>query len=122
MLHGHSHNYSIRTSYNGKSLDICVPSLSNIFQPVPTILDMAIKFKNGFISEVCVKQIMLENKPIVLGEFNYYKDNNTVGPINNTENYQSSSQVKTNTDNKFSSDVNRASMSQLEKFNKRYGI
>ena len=122
MLHGHSHNYSIRTSYNGKSLDICVPSLSNILQPVPTILDMAIKFKNGFISEVCVKQIMLENKPIVLGEFNYYKDNNTVGPINNTENYQSSSQVKTNTDNKFSSDVNRASMSQIEKFNKRYGI
>ena len=50
------------------------------------------------------------------------KDNNTVGPINNTENYQSSSQVKTNTDNKFSSDVNRASMSQIEKFNKRYGI
>ena len=122
MLHGHSHNYSIRTSYNGKSLDICVPSLSNILQPVPTILDMAIKFKNGFISEVCVKQIMLENKPVVLGEFNYYKDNNTVGPINNTENYQSSSQVKTNTDNKFSSDVNRASMSQIEKFNKRYGI
>ena len=122
MLHGHSHNYSIRTSYNGKSLDICVPSLSNILQPVPTILDMAIKFKNGFISEVCVKQIMLENKPIVLGEFNYYKDNNIVGPINNTENYQSSSQVKTNTDNKFSSDVNKTSMSQIEKFNKRYGI
>lgn len=89
---------------------------------MPTILDMAIKFKNGFISEVCVKQIMLENKPIVLGEFNYYKDNNTVGPINNTENYQSSSQVKTNTNNKFSSDVNKTSMSQIEKFNKRYGI
>ena len=122
MLHGHSHNYSIRTSYNGKSLDICLQSFSNILQPVPTNLDMEIKFKNGFISEVCVKQINLENKPIVLGEFNYYKDNNTVGPINNTENYQSSSQVKTNTDNKFSSDVNRASMSQIEKFNKRYGI
>ena len=121
-LHGHSHNYSIRTSYNGKSLDICVPSLSNILQPVPTILDMEIKFKNGFISEVCVKQIMLENKPIVLGEFNYYKDNNTVGPINNTENYQSSSQVKANPDNTFVDDGSRASMSQIEKFNKRYKL
>ena len=121
-LHGHSHNYSIKTSYNGKSLDICVPSLSNILQPVPTILDMAIKFKNGFISEVCVKQINLENKPIVLGEFNYYKDNNTVGPINNTENYQSSSQVKANPDNIFVDDGSRASMSQIEKFNKRYKL
>ena len=121
-LHGHSHNYSIRTSYNGKSLDICVPSLSNILQPVPTILDMAIKFKNGFISEVCVKQIMLENKPIVLGEFNYYKDNNTVGPINNTENYKNASQVKANPNNTFVDDVSRVSMSQIEKFNKRYKL
>ena len=122
MLHGHSHNYSIRTSYNGKSLDICVPSLSNILQPVPTILDMTIKFKNGFISEVCVKQIMLENKPIVLGEFNYYKDNNTVGPINNTENYKNASQVKANPDNTFANNVSRVSMSQIEKFNKRYKL
>ena len=122
MLHGHSHNYSIRTSYNGKSLDICIPSMSNILQPVPTILDMTLKFKNGFISEVCIKQILLENKPIVLGEFNYYKDNNTVGPINNTENYKSTSQIKTNTENKYVDDISRASMSQVEKFNKRYKL
>lgn len=122
MLHGHSHNYSIRTSYNGKSLDICVPSLSNILQPVPTILDMAIKFKNGFISEVCVKQIMLENKPIVLGEFNYYKDNNTVGPINNTENYKSLVKAAIPAESKFTDDIEKTTMSQIEKFNKRYKL
>lgn len=121
-LHGHSHNYSIRTSYNGKSLDICVPSLSNILQPVPTILDMAIKFKNGFISEVCVKQIMLENKPIVLGEFNYYKDNNTVGPINNTENYKSLAKASISVESKFTDDIEKTTMSQIEKFNKRYKL
>lgn len=121
-LHGHSHNYSIRTSYNGKSLDICVPSLSNILQPVPTILDMAIKFKNGFISEVCVKQIMLENQPIVLGEFNYYKDNNTVGPINNTENYKSLAKAAIPVESKFTDDIEKATMSQIEKFNKRYKL
>ena len=121
-LHGHSHNYSIRTSYNGKSLDICVPSLSNILQPVPTILDMAIKFKNGFISEVCVKQIMLENKPIVLGEFNYYKDNNTVGPINNTENYKSLAKAAIPVESKFTDDIEKTTMSQIEKFNKRYKL
>lgn len=121
-LHGHSHNYSIRTSYNGKSLDICVPSLSNILQPVPTILDMAIKFKNGFISEVCVKQIMLENKPIVLGEFNYYKDNNTVGPINNTENYKSLAKAAISVESKFTDDIEKTTMSQIEKFNKRYKL
>ena len=121
-LHGHSHNYSIRTSYNGKSLDICVPSLSNILQPVPTILDMAIKFKNGFISEVCVKQIMLENKPIVLGEFNYYKDNNTVGPINNTENYKSLAKATIPVESKFTDDIEKTTMSQIEKFNKRYKL
>ena len=121
-LHGHSHNYSIRTSYNGKSLDICVPSLSNILQPVPTILDMAIKFKNGFISEVCVKQIMLENKPIVLGEFNYYKDNNTAGPINNTENYKSLAKAAISVESKFTDDIEKTTMSQIEKFNKRYKL
>lgn len=121
-LHGHSHNYSIRTSYNGKSLDICVPSLSNILQPVPTILDMAIKFKNGFISEVCVKQIMLENKPIVLGEFNYYKDNNTVGPIDNTENYKSLAKAAISVESKFTDDIEKTTMSQIEKFNKRYKL
>ncbi len=121
-LHGHSHNYSIRTSYNGKSLDICVPSLSNILQPVPTILDMAIKFKNGFISEVCVKQIMLENQPIVLGEFNYYKDNNTVGPINNTENYKSLAKAAIPVESKFTDDIEKTTMSQIEKFNKRYKL
>ena len=121
-LHGHSHNYSIRTSYNGKSLDICVPSLSNILQPVPTILDMAIKFKNGFISEVCVKQIMLENQPIVLGEFNYYKDNNTVGPINNTENYKSLVKAAIPVESKFTDDIEKTTMSQIEKFNKRYKL
>lgn len=121
-LHGHSHNYSVRTSYNGKSLDICVPSLSNILQPVPTILDMAIKFKNGFISEVCVKQIMLENQPIVLGEFNYYKDNNTVGPINNTENYKSLAKAAIPVESKFTDDIEKATMSQIEKFNKRYKL
>lgn len=121
-LHGHSHNYSIRTSYNGKTLDICVPSLSNILQPVPTILDMAIKFKNGFISEVCVKQIMLENKPIVLGEFNYYKDNNTVGPINNTENYKSLAKAAIPVESKFTDDIEKTTMSQIEKFNKRYKL
>lgn len=121
-LHGHSHNYSIRTSYNGKSLDICVPSLSNILQPVPTILDMAIKFKNGFISEVCVKQIMLENKQIVLGEFNYYKDNNTVGSINNTENYKSLAKAAISVESKFTDDIEKTTMSQIEKFNKRYKL
>ena len=121
-LHGHSHNYSIRTSYNGKSLDICVPSLSNILQPVPNILDIAIKFKNGFISEVCVKQIMLENQPIVLGEFNYYKDNNTVGPINNTENYKSLAKAAIPVESKFTDDIEKTTMSQIEKFNKRYKL
>ena len=121
-LHGHSHNYSIRTSYNGKSLDICVPSLSNILQPVPTILDMAIKFKNGFISEVFVKQIMLENQPIVLGEFYYYKDNNTVGPINNTENYKSLAKAAIPVESKFTDDIEKTTMSQIEKFNKRYKL
>lgn len=123
MLHGHSHNYNIQTSYNGKTLDICVPSLSNILQPVPTILDMTIKFKNGYISEVGVKQINLENKPIVLGEFNYYKDNNIVGPINNTENYKSIVKAAIPpVESKTTDNIEKATMSQIEKFNKRYKL
>lgn len=123
ILHGHSHNYNIQTSYNGKPLDICVPSLSNVLQQVPTILDMTIKFKNGYISEVGVKQINLENKPIVLGEFNYYKDNNIVGPINNTENYKSIAKAAISpVESKFTDNIETATMSQIEKFNKRYKL
>ena len=123
VLHGHSHNYNIQTSYNGKTLDICVPSLSNILQPVPTILDMTIKFKNGYISEVSVKQINLENKPIVLGEFNYYKDNNIVGSINNTENYKSIVKAAIPpVESKATDNIEKATMSQIEKFNKRYKL
>ena len=88
---------------------------------MPTVLEMTLKFKNGIISQVTIKQVILENKPIVLGEYNYYKDNNLkVEHIFNTEDYKNGNII--NQENKFDDDFERSSMSQIEKFNKRYSL
>lgn len=121
LLHGHSHKFKIKDVYNNGPLEIWVPSLSNILQIMPTVLEMTLKFKNGIISQVTIKQVILENNPIVLGEYNYYKDNNLKDEhIFNTEDYKNGNVI--NQENKFGDDFERSTMSQIEKFNKRYKL
>ena len=60
ILHGHSHQYKI-TIINNK-LNIIIPSLSNINQPMPTALELELTFYKGYIRNASVKQINLENK------------------------------------------------------------
>lgn len=116
-LHGHSHKYSVSNGYNGSPIDICVPSLSNILQQNPTVLELNIKFKNGLVSDLNIKQIALEPYPIVLGEYNFFKDNKEVGPILNTEDYLNKNNVvDSNQESKIKT------LSQIDKFNKRYGF
>ena len=121
LLHGHSHKFKVNDIYNNGLLEIWVPTLSNVVQIMPTVLEMTLKFKNGIISHVNIKQVMLKNKPIVLGEYDYYKDNNLkVENIANIEDYKF---AKTNNqENKFDDDFERLTMSQTEKFNKRYKL
>ena len=121
LLHGHSHKFKVNDIYNNGLLEIWVPTLSNILQIMPTVLEMTLKFKNGIISHVNIKQVMLENKPIVLGEYDYYKDNNLkVENISNNEDYKIGNKI--NQEDKFDDDFGRSSMSQTEKFNKRYKL
>lgn len=121
LLRGHSHKFKVNDIYNNGLLEIWVPTLSNIAQIMPTVLEMTLKFKNGIISHVNIKQVMLENKPIVLGEYDYYKDNNLkVENISNTEDYKIKNKI--NQEDKFDDDFGRSSMSQTEKFNKRYKL
>lgn len=66
ILHGHSHKYF--TSFVDDVLNITLPTLSNIFQPMPTVLELEFSFKNGYITEVIVKQIYFDSQDILLNE------------------------------------------------------
>lgn len=121
LLHGHSHKFKINDIYNNGLLEIWIPSLSNILQEMPTVLEMTLKFKNGIISHLNIKQVVLKKKPIILGEYDYYKDNNlNVEHIANIEDYKNGNVI--NQENKFDDGFERSSMSQIEKFNKRYSL
>ena len=87
ILHGHAHKNS--TEYKDSHLVIHVPSLSNINDSLPTILELNFEFKSGFIGNTKVKQIYFDNKPILLSEFNYdlIKGKTlSIGTIKNIEN------------------------------------
>lgn len=119
ILHGHSHQYKI-TIINNK-LNIIIPSLSNINQPMPTALELELTFYKGYIRNASVKQINLENNDIILNEANFDLIRQIVTSseiIRNTENF--------NQDNDRELGISRMlqrskeHLSQIEKFNMRY--
>ncbi len=119
ILHGHLHSY--KTYFKDNSLNITIPSLSSINQPMPTILEIGINLNKGFFETSYVKQIYLGEQDIVLGEFTYdLSANRTLPsePLKNTESYKIAS-----TEKKEPQPVKKLTpMSQVDKFNKRYGL
>lgn len=71
ILHGHSHEFKVINFKSDKFIEVCVPSLSDIISPIPIVLDVNLDFLNGHISNINIKQIMLANKPVKLGEYVY---------------------------------------------------
>ena len=121
LLHGHSHKFKVKDIYNNGLLEVWVPSLSNILQTMPTVLEMTLKFKNGFICHINIKQIRLNKTPEILGEYDYYKDNNLkVEHIANIEDYNF---ITTNDqENKYDDNFEKQSISQNKKLNKKYNL
>ncbi len=119
ILHGHYHVY--KTFFKDNALNISIPSLSSIVQPMPTVLEIGINFNKGYFETTYVKQIHLGDKDVVLGEFTYDLSANRIipsEPLKNTEPYRSTSTVSPEPQQ-----IKKLQpMSQVEKFNKRYGL
>lgn len=75
-LRGHSHKFKIVTSTN--SLLIYVPTISKVStlsnpNPIPSMIDMTLKIKDGKIYDEYFQQLLFINdKPNRIGEFQYY--------------------------------------------------
>ena len=114
ILHGHSHQYS--TEIKNDSLNITLPTLSNIVQPMPSALELDVYFSNGYIANSIVKHLYFGTEDIVLSEAAFDilgKRKVTFGEIKNVESYKqtaSNGKVLKKTNHK---------LSQIEKFNKR---
>ena len=86
VLHGHAHKYY--TSFKKNVLNVSIPSLSEINQPMPSALELNLRFNKGYIETAIIKHLCFLDKDIILGEskFNLLKDRNAPnGPIKNVE-------------------------------------
>ena len=64
VLHGHYHKYNANVS-NQNILHINVPSLCGILNPMPSALEMNLKFKKKYINNATIKQLMVINNTII---------------------------------------------------------
>ncbi len=130
VLHGHSHKYLINA--HNKTLHVNVPSLSDINASFPTAVEINLNFIKGYISTVYLKQIFFGEKIYLLSEaqYNLLKNRNvTFGYINNEEelrkenliNYNETTyQEQSQTEQSYT--LQKKRLSQIEKFNRRYGL
>ncbi len=127
-FHGHLHKYSVNQKADG-TLHITVPSLSNINQPMPTAIQSTLKFNKGYINEVYLNQIYFGDDDYILNEikFDISKRNNiSSSSILNEEKereeiFDDYTKESTVDDSKKFVKKNQR-LSQIEKFNKRYGL
>lgn len=96
-LNGHHHFYKTYLKNNG-TLNIDVPTLSDVnfasTPSIPCVLDMNIKFKNGYFSQILIKQIYLDTVNLIISEIiydlpnNYEKTKNSIKNIEIQKDYE----------------------------------
>lgn len=121
ILHGHLHRY--KTEIFNNVLNITIPTLSNLVQAMPSVLELNLSFNKGYIDNALIKHIYLGKQDIILSEstFDLLKDRTVDdGPIKNIENYKDESIDYSNVDKTLNKSLQ--TVSQIEKFNRRYGI
>lgn len=69
ILQGHTHQYG--TMMLGKTLKVKVPSLSNVYSPFPSALELNIHFEKGYMQSAGLKQIYFQDKDYVLSNVTY---------------------------------------------------
>lgn len=119
ILHGHSHKFS--TNINKTTLNIAIPSLSNINQLMPSALELNLYFNKGYISDSVIKHIYFGEQDIILSEstFDLLKGRSLIEePVKNVESFrQSQNKEKVTPLIKV-----KKPLTQIEKFNQRYGL
>lgn len=106
ILSGHIHKYDVHYIRRGNYLNIFVPTLSNLVQVVPEVLELELSFADEIIENVHIKEVCFGNQDIILSEKDYCLSKN------NEELSKENSKVK---------EIGKRS-SQIDKFNKRYGL
>lgn len=107
VLNGHRHRYSANYINNKKSLNIYVPTLSNLVQVVPETLELDLNIENDIIVNVNVKEICFGNRDIILSEKDYsFSGDEMVNKV------KEQPKIK---------ELEKRS-SQIDKFNKRYSL
>ena len=116
MLIGHNHKYNILPQYNGNTLSIMVPSLSDINDSLPTAIELEFNFKNGVTTDLVATQIYFGDKDYILSRFNYSYNRigNTSGPFYNVENYSFNSEIELKTNSETNDKKENLSVSPIE--------
>jgi len=125
ILKGHSHKYKV--NYDNRKLIINVPSLSEIKfgnqKPLPSMIDMELTLNNPTVSVEYLQQfIFINNKPIRVNEINYHIPIKIINPHYEEEIVkQTTDETKANKEVNFYKNDQYKGMSQIEKFESRYG-
>lgn len=89
ILCGHLHKYM--TQQKNNSLYITLPTLSNINQQMPSVLELDVSFSKGYISSAVIKHLYFGTQDFVLSEseFNLLNERNSNNnEIKNVEGYR----------------------------------
>lgn len=106
ILNGHIHKYDIKQVKDNHSLNIYVPTISNLIQTVPEALEIELSLNNEIIENINIKEICFGNTDIILSEKEFY--------------FNKSNEAKIEEQPKVKELEKRSS--QIDKFNKRYGL
>lgn len=115
-LSGHTHSYSVEVLND--VLNISIPTLSNIAQPMPTALELTIYFNKGYIVSSVIKQIYFSSEDIVLGEV---KVDLQRGKKLSDEEVRNIEIFKEEINDERTLARVKQPVSQIDKFNSRYG-
>ncbi len=128
ILHGHAHRYCIDIK-DENTLEVTVPSLSDINDSFPTAVELSLNFQKGYIDTVHLKQIFFGEKTYILSEADYDLLKNRDMPIKSISNEEETrieylnntsttnqEQMETGESRK----LRQQPSSQIEKFNKKY--
>lgn len=106
ILNGHIHKYDIKQVKDNHSLNIYIPTISNLIQTVPEALEIELSLNNEIIENINIKEICFGNRDIILSEKEFYFNKSNESKI------EEQPKVK---------ELEKRS-SQIDKFNKRYGL
>lgn len=121
ILMGHTHNYSAKMSDG--ALNVSLPSLSDIIHSMPTALELDIHFSKGYIVNSTIKQIYFGNKDVILNESSFDFPNTRSldnDEVRNSENYAQDTEETSSDELILKKDYH--TLSQIEKFNKRFKL